>query len=60
MPFEANSYYEVASGHFPFLLEAVNTSGTSLNIYQTTWSNVPEDSHLRACRLANLKSDTDL
>jgi hypothetical protein len=29
---------------------------TSVNLYQTTWSNNPEDSHLDASRRQNLKS----
>jgi hypothetical protein len=28
------------------LMRALSSSETSVNIYQTTWSNFPEDSHL--------------
>jgi hypothetical protein len=29
------------------LMEAVNTSETSVDFYQTTWRNIPEDGHLQ-------------
>jgi hypothetical protein len=29
------------------LIEAVNTSETSVNCYQITWRNIPEDGHLQ-------------
>jgi hypothetical protein len=28
-------------------MEAASTSETSVNLYQTTWRNNPEDSHLK-------------
>jgi hypothetical protein len=28
------------------MMEAVSTSETSVNFYETTWRNIPEDSHL--------------
>jgi hypothetical protein len=28
------------------MMVAANTSETSVNFYQTTWCNIPEDSHL--------------
>jgi hypothetical protein len=31
------------------IMEAVGTSETSVNLYQTTWRGIPEDSHLH-CR----------
>jgi hypothetical protein len=37
-------------------MEAASTSGTSLNIYQTTRRNIPEDSHLHNRRRENLNS----
>jgi hypothetical protein len=37
-------------------IEAVNTSETSVNFYQTTWLNIPEDIHLHTRRYENLKS----
>jgi hypothetical protein len=37
-------------------MEAARTSETSVNFYQTTWHNNPEDSHLHTCRSENLKS----
>jgi hypothetical protein len=36
--------------------EAANTSETSVNFYQTTWRNKPEDSHLHTRHSENLKS----
>jgi hypothetical protein len=30
----------------PLMLEAASTSEMSVNFYQTTWHNNPEDSHL--------------
>jgi hypothetical protein len=41
------------------MMEAVSTSETSVNIYQTTWRNILEDSHLHTRRRENLKSHTD-
>jgi hypothetical protein len=37
-------------------MEAANTSGTSVNFYQTTLRNIPEDTHLHTRRRENLKS----
>jgi hypothetical protein len=30
------------------MMEAVSISGTFVNFYETTWSNIPEDTHLPA------------
>jgi hypothetical protein len=38
------------------LIEAANTSETSVNFYQTTRRNNPEDSHLHTRSRENLKS----
>jgi hypothetical protein len=38
------------------MMEAVSTSKTSVNLYQTTRRNNPEDSHLYIRRRENLKS----
>jgi hypothetical protein len=38
------------------MMEAVSTSKTSVNFYDTTRRNIPEDSHLHICRRENLKS----
>jgi hypothetical protein len=38
------------------MMEAARTSETSVNIYQTTQYNNPEDSHLHTHRRENLKS----
>jgi hypothetical protein len=38
------------------MMEAVNTSETSVSFYQTTLGNIPEDSHLYICHRENLKS----
>jgi hypothetical protein len=37
--------------------EAVNTSETSVNFYQTTYRTIPYDSHLHTHRRENLKSN---
>jgi hypothetical protein len=38
------------------MMEAVSTSETFFIFYETTWHNIPEDSHLHTCHLENLKS----
>jgi hypothetical protein len=38
------------------MMEAESTSGISVNFYQTTWRNIPEDGHLHTCHCENLKS----
>jgi hypothetical protein len=38
------------------MMEAVSTSQTSANFYQTTRRNIPEDSHLHIRRRKKLKS----
>jgi hypothetical protein len=38
------------------MMEAESTSETSVNFYQTTRRNIPEDSHLHIRRCENLKS----
>jgi hypothetical protein len=38
------------------MVEAVSTSGTSVNFYQITRLNFPENSHLHISRRENLKS----
>jgi hypothetical protein len=38
------------------MMEEASTSVTSVNFYQTTWHNNPEDSHLRTCCCEKLKS----
>jgi hypothetical protein len=38
------------------MMEAVSTSEMSVNFYQTTRRNIPEDSHLHNRRLENLKT----
>jgi hypothetical protein len=40
------------------MMEAVITSDISLNFYETTRHNIPEDSHLHTRRRENLKSHT--
>jgi transposase-like protein len=37
-------------------METISTSETSVNFYQTTRRNIPEDSHLNTRRRKNLKS----
>jgi hypothetical protein len=46
----------IASIVIALMMEAVNTSETSVNFYQTTQHNIPEDSHLHTCRRDNPKS----
>jgi hypothetical protein len=46
----------VQSGITRTMMEAVSTSKTSLNFYQTTRRSIPEDSHLHTRRCKNLKS----
>jgi hypothetical protein len=41
-------------------MEAVSTSETSVNFYQTTQHNIPEESHLHIRRRQNLKPHTVL
>jgi hypothetical protein len=38
------------------MMEAISTSETSVNFYQTTWRNIPENSDLHNHRHENLKS----
>jgi hypothetical protein len=38
------------------MMEAASTSETSESFYQTTWRNIPEDSHLHTRRCEILKS----
>jgi hypothetical protein len=42
------------------MMEAVSTPETSVNVYQTTRCNIPEDRHLHTRRLENLKSHHDV
>jgi hypothetical protein len=42
------------------MMEAASTSETSVNFYQTTRRNIPEDSHLHARRREKLKSHIEL
>jgi stress response protein YsnF len=39
------------------MVEAVQTSETSVNLYQSAWHCNPEDSHLHTHRRENLKSN---
>jgi hypothetical protein len=38
------------------MIEAVSTSETSVSFYQTTWRNIPEESHLPVRIRENVKS----
>jgi hypothetical protein len=38
------------------MMESASTFQTSVDFYQTTWRNKPEDSHFHARRRENLKS----
>jgi hypothetical protein len=44
------------SGIIALMMEAANTSETSVNFYQTAWRNDTEDSHVHTRRRENLKS----
>jgi hypothetical protein len=33
------------------MIEAVSSSEMSVSIYETTWNNIPEDSHLHTVKL---------
>jgi hypothetical protein len=37
------------------MMDVASSSETSLNLYQTTWRNIPENSRLRTRRRKNLK-----
>jgi hypothetical protein len=37
------------------MMETLSSSESSVNIYQTTWCNIPEGIHLHALRRENLK-----
>jgi hypothetical protein len=37
------------------MMEAASASKTSINFYQTTWRNNPQDSHIHTHRRENLK-----
>jgi hypothetical protein len=50
------SHVEIAQRFRAMMMEAVGTSETSVNFYQTTRRNIPEDSHLHTRRRENLKS----
>jgi hypothetical protein len=39
---------------FALIMEAVSTTETYVNVYQTKWRNIPEDSHIHTCRRENL------
>jgi hypothetical protein len=38
------------------MMEPVNTSETSVNLYETTWSKIPVGLHLHTHRSENMKS----
>jgi hypothetical protein len=40
-------FAEVSEVLIALMMEAANTSETSVNVYQTTRRNIPEDCHLR-------------
>jgi hypothetical protein len=44
-----------SSKHIALMMETANTSETSVNFYQTTRRNIPEDIHLRTRCRENLK-----
>jgi hypothetical protein len=46
----------VAMREIALMMEAVGTSETSANFYQTTQRNIPEDGNLHTRRRENLKS----
>jgi hypothetical protein len=40
------------------MMETVRTSETSIIIYQTTWFNIPGDSHVHTCYYGNANLGT--
>jgi hypothetical protein len=48
----------LAASVIALMMETASTSETWVNVYQTTWHNNPEDSHLYTRRRENLKSNT--
>jgi hypothetical protein len=46
----------IRAGLIALMMEAASTSEMSVNFYQTTRRNNPEDSHLHTRRCENLKS----
>jgi hypothetical protein len=42
------------------MMEAASTSGKSVNFYQTTRRNIPEDSYLQTRRREKLKSHQEI
>jgi hypothetical protein len=44
------TYHPDKSSRITLITEAESSSETSVNIYQTVWSNVPEDSHIHSMR----------
>jgi hypothetical protein len=56
--FRTNIQREDQSGRcvIVLMMEAASTSETSVNVYQTTRCNIPEDSRLHIRRRENLKS----
>jgi hypothetical protein len=50
------SNFTVFTIHIALMMEAASTFETSVNSYQTTRCNNPEDSHLQTRRRENLKS----
>jgi hypothetical protein len=53
--FHLNRYSTSIALAMALMMEAVSTSETSVNIYQTKWHNIPEDSHIHTRRRENLK-----
>jgi hypothetical protein len=49
-------FWVIAQWAIALMTEAASTSETSINFYQTTRRNNPEDSHLHTRRRENLKS----
>jgi hypothetical protein len=52
----ARNWFLACSLLITLMMEAASTSETSVNFYQTTWHNNPEDSHLHIHCHENLKS----
>jgi hypothetical protein len=42
------------------MMEAVSISETLANFYQTTWHDIPKDSHLHPCHCENLNLATNI
>jgi hypothetical protein len=43
-----SKFTDVSEAIIALMMEAASTSETSVNLYETTWCSIPEDSHLHS------------